>query len=180
MQNSPLSIGSQAPSFTLPGVDGEDHSLEDFDDKDVVVVVFSCNHCPTVKAYEDRMIEFQRDYGDQGVLLVAINSNDTTNYPTDSFEHMVERAETKGFNFPYLRDKDQSVATAYGATHTPEFFMFDGDRKLPYHGRMDDNRDEPQKVEERYLRDAVDAILAGRDVETPETYSVGCTIKWSQ
>ncbi|MFQ5951327.1 MAG: thioredoxin family protein [Candidatus Geothermarchaeales archaeon] len=179
METQRLKLLSKAPAFALPGVEGNDHALEDFDEKEVLVVAFSCNHCPTVRAYEDRMIAFQRDYAEREVVLVAINSNDPTNYPEDRFEKMGERSREKGFNFPYLRDRDQTVATAYGATHTPEFFVFDRERRLRYHGRLDDNRDEPDKVARRYVREAIDAILQGGKVETPETYSVGCTIKWS-
>src|SRR5437867_948868 len=113
------------PQFTgLPGTDGKFHSASDLGDKPILVIVFSCNHCPYVRAYEDRMISLQRDYGQKGVQLVAINSNDTMNYPDDSFEKMVLRANEKGFNFLYLRDEHQSVAEAFGATHTPQFFVF--------------------------------------------------------
>jgi alkyl hydroperoxide reductase subunit AhpC len=126
------------------------------------------------------MIAFQREYGPRGVQLVAINSNDPVSYPEDSYEEMVKRAKTRGFNFPYLWDKDQSVAHAYGATHTPEFFVFDKERRLRYHGRFDDNRDQPDQVRERYVQDAVEALLAGREVAQPETYSIGCTIKWKR
>lgn len=178
MATETLKIGSQMPSFSnLPGVDGRKYSSNDFTEP-ILVVVFSCNHCPYVKAYEDRMIAFQRDYAAKGVRLVAINSNETQNYPEDNFDEMVKRAKAKGFNFPYLRDEDQSVATAFGATHTPEFFVFDSQRKLRYHGRFDDNHQNPNQVKVHYVRNAVDALLAGRDVPETETYSIGCTIKW--
>jgi len=179
MGTDKLKIGSPAPSFhALPGTDGKNYSLADFKDKKVLVVVFSCNHCPYVQAYEDRMIAFQGDYSPQGVQLLAINSNETVNYPEDRFEEMVKRAKRKGFNFPYLRDDDQSVATSYGATHTPEFFVFDERRTLRYHGKMDDNYKSPSSVKAHYLRDAVDALLVAKLVPEPETYSIGCTIKW--
>ncbi len=179
MATEKLSIGSRAPAFEqLPGVNGKKYSMRDFDEKSVLVVAFSCNHCPYVQAYEDRMIAFQRDYGAKKVQLVCINSNETVNYPEDNFDEMVKRSENKGFNFHYLRDEDQSVATAYGATHTPEFFVFDKERKLRYHGKMDDNYHDPKAVKVDYLRSAVDAILAGKEVTEPETYSIGCTIKW--
>ena len=173
-----LKIGDPAPSFNLLGIDGKYHSLEDFKDKKVVVVMFSCNHCPTVKAYEDRFVEFQRDYGDKGVILIAINPNDDKKYPEDSFENMKIRARERGFNFPYLRDETQEVARAYGAERTPEVFVLDEKRILRYHGRIDDNVYEPDKVRHKYLRDAVDAILEGREVPIKETEPVGCTIKW--
>jgi len=200
MATDTLKIGSPIPHFSnLPGTDGKKYSLKDFDDKKILVIVFSCNHCPYVKAYEDRMIAFQKHYADKGVQIVAINSNETQNYPEDNFDEMVKRAKAKGFNFPYLRDENQSVATAFGATHTPEFFVFAAedarqsrpvgtgpgsaigasrDRILRYHGRFDDNHQNPNQVKVRYLQNAVDALLAGREVPEAETYSIGCTIKW--
>ena len=179
MQQTSLAIGSAAPSFeNLPGVDGKPYSLTDFNGAKVLVVVFSCNHCPYVQAYEQRMIDFEGQYGPRDVHLVAINSNETKNYPEDNFDEMVRRAKARGFNFPYLRDEDQSVAEAFGATHTPEFFVLDGNRRLRYHGKMDDNYQNPSGVKRRYLHEAVDAILSERAVAEPETFSIGCTIKW--
>src|SRR5207245_2640958 len=113
-----LQLGDRAPTFNLPSVDGRTYSLDSFATTPVLVVIFSCNHCPYVQAYEDRMVAIQRDYRDRGVQFVAINANDDKNYPEDSFARMVERAKAKGFNFPYLRDATQTVAQAYGATHT--------------------------------------------------------------
>lgn len=174
-----LRLGSTLPPFSnLPGVDGKLYSSSDWTTDKVLVIVFSCNHCPYVQAYEERMIEFQRLYGLKGVRLVAINSNDDVNYPDDSFDNMKKRAAERGFNYIYLRDHDQSVATAFGATHTPQFFVFDDQRALRYSGKMDDNWKDAGAVHERYLNDAVDALLNGRDVTTEETYSIGCTIKW--
>lgn len=173
-----LKIGDFAPGFYLSGVDGEGYSLEDFRDKRVVVVMFSCNHCPTVKAYEDRFVEFQKNYKDKGVALIAINPNDDKRYPEHSFENMKIRAKEKRFNFPYLRDEIQRVAKAYGAERTPEVYVFDKKRLLCYHGRIDDNVCEPEQVSQRYLRNAVDALLAGRKVPLEEAEPVGCTIKW--
>lgn len=174
-----LKIGHPAPAFhDLPATDGKRYSLDSFRDAKILVVVFSCNHCPYVQAYEDRMIAFHRNYSGKGVAFVAINSNETVHYPEDNFDEMVKRASKKGFAFPYVRDEDQSVATAYGATHTPEFFIFDGERKLRYHGRFDDNWQDPSSVKANYVRDAVDALLADREVPVSETYSIGCTIKW--
>ncbi len=179
MDTGELKIGTVAPDFKdLPGIDGQKYSLSSFADRKVAVVVFSCNHCPYVQAYEDRMIAFQKDYGSRGVQLIAINSNEIEHYPEDNFDAMVKRAKLKGYNFPFLRDDDQSVATAYGATHTPEFFVFDEKRKLRYHGKFDDNYQNPKGVRATYVKNAVDALLAGKDVAEPETYSIGCTIKW--
>lgn len=179
MTTQQLQINAAMPEFSkLPGVDGKSHSSSEYSQIPVLIVVFSCNHCPYVQAYEERMIALQRDFATKGVRLVAINSNDIVNYPDDSFERMKERAAEKKFNFEYLRDDDQTVAGKYGATHTPQFFVFDSSRKLRYVGKLDDNWQNPSAVKERYVRDAVDALLAGRDVKVPETYSIGCTIKW--
>jgi len=180
MNSTELSINDLMPALSdLRSTDGKNYSSADFSDGKLLVIVFSCNHCPYVKAYEDRMIALQRDYISKGVQLIAINSNDEYNYPEDRFEKMVERARLKHFNFPYLRDEDQSVAAAFGATHTPQFFVFDTNRKLCYSGKMDDNWEHPGKVKEQYLRDALDALLSGREVKMPKTFSIGCTIKWS-
>jgi len=182
--NQPLAIGSGLPPFSgLSGTDGRQHSSDEFAGSKVVVVVFSCNHCPYVQAYEDRMMEFTRNYGPRGVQLVAINANDTKNYPEDTFEHMVRRARDRKFNFPYLRDEDQRVAESFGASHTPEFFAFarageGGAFGLVYRGRMDDNYQDATSVQRPYLREAVDAVLAGAPVREAETHSIGCTIKW--
>lgn len=179
METDKLKINSKMPAFeNLPGVDGRNYSSYDFTDKKILVIVFSCNHCPYVKAYEERMIAFQKFYSDKGVQLVAINSNETKNYPEDNFDEMVKNAKKKNFNFIYLRDDDQSVADAFGATHTPEFFVLDEKRNLRYHGKMDDNWQNPDAVKEKYLHDAVEAILTGNEVKTPQTFSIGCTIKW--
>ena len=178
MKDRRLSLKDPLPEFhNLPGVDRRYYSSGDFK-SEILVIVFSCNHCPYVQAYEDRMMALHRDYRSRGVEIVAINSNDEKNYPEDSFEKMVERAKKRGFTFPYVRDEDQSVADAFGATHTPQFFVFDKDRTLRYVGKMDDNWKEPEHVKETYLRDVLDAILAGKEVKVPETYSIGCTIKW--
>jgi peroxiredoxin len=176
---SALQIGDPAPGFRLPGVDGRTYSLEEFSAKPVLVVIFSCNHCPYVQAYEDRMIAIQKDYQDRGVRFVAINSNDDANYPEDSFNAMVERANTKVFNFPYLRDAKQEVAKAYGATHTPQLFVFDRARKLRYTGKIDDNWQNPKAVKRQYLREAIDALLGGTVPAEAQTHAIGCTIKWA-
>ncbi len=173
-----VSLGTKAPDFNLPGVDGKDYSLSSFDDKKVLVVIFSCNHCPYVQAYEGRMVAIQRDYGEKGVSIVAINSNETKNYPQDNFHSMVKRAKNKNFNFPYLRDEMQETAEAYGAERTPHIFMFDEKRELRYTGAIDDNWKEPDKVEKQHLRDAIEALLEGREIENSSTYAIGCTIKW--
>jgi peroxiredoxin len=173
-----LQIGQTAPDFDLPGVDGQNHSLSDYADVKVLVIVFSCNHCPFVIGSEDRMKQFVKDYADQGVKLVAINSNETENHPTDSFEHMVEHAKQIGMNWDYLRDESQEVARAYGALRTPHFYVFDEQRKLRYTGRMDDSPRVPGNESTHELRDAVDAVLAGAEPAVPLTNPIGCNVKW--
>jgi len=172
-----LAFGSKAPEFDLPGVDGKTHSLLSFSDKPILVVVFSCNHCPYVKDYEGRMVSIQRDYSSKGVQLVVINSNDEKAYPEDSFAKMVIRAKEKGFNFPYLRDLEQTVVESYGAMCTPHVFAFDSERRLRYRGRIDDSRD-PRGVKSPDLRNALDDLTAGREVRVPDTRPFGCSIKW--
>ena len=171
-----IALATEAPTFDLPGVDGRQHSLGDYENRPALAVVWSCNHCPYVQAWEGRMIELQREFGDRGFGLVAINSNDADAYPEDSFEAMQARAEEQGFNFDYLYDEDQSVLNAYGAERTPEVFLFDNERRLVYHGAIDDSRDEDE-VSERYLRDAIEAVLAGEWPAVDETPAVGCSVK---
>lgn len=175
---SNLNIGDQAIDFSLPNVDHKKLSLVDFADKEAIAVIFSCNHCPYVRAWEGRMVQIQADYADKGVQLIAVNANDARAYPDDSFARMQERAQEKGFNFPYLYDATQETARAYGAERTPEVFLFDRDRTLRYHGAIDDNYEDPGAVKIHYLRDALEATLARQAVSTGETPPVGCTIKW--
>jgi peroxiredoxin len=172
-----IGISEAAPAFDLPGVDGISHSLDDYADARALVLVQSGNHCPYVQAWEGRLIAIQRDYTEQGVRIVAISSNDVSSHPEDSFEQMEVRAREQGFNFDYLYDESQSIARALGSERTPEVFVFDGDRKLAYHGAIDDNRDETA-VTAHYLRDALDAVLAGGAPTVPDTPPVGCTVKW--
>ena len=173
-----VNIGNPAIPFDLPGVDGRNHRLADYADKAAVAVIFSCNHCPYVLAWEDRMIQIQADYADRRVQLIAIGANDPVQYPEDSFDNMKKHAREKGFNFPYLRDESQAIARAYGAARTPEVFLFDRSGALRYHGAIDDNYDNPRAVKRHYLREALDAVLAGQTPTTAETAPVGCTIKW--
>ncbi len=182
-----LEIGAPAPHFDLPGVDGKTHALADFADARVLVVVFTCNHCPTAQAYEDRLASFTREYKDRGVALVAISPNDPLavrldelGYTdlSDSFEDMKLRAQQRQFPFPYLYDgENQKVSLAYGALATPHVFIFDQDRKLRYKGRFDDG--EVNEVKSHDAVNAVDAILAGKPVEVETTRVFGCSTKWS-
>lgn len=178
IDDNKLAIGDDAPDFRLPATDGHTYGLQSFEEAPILIIAYTCNHCPYVQAYEGRMISLQNDYAERGVQLVAINSNEEKGYPDDSFDHMVVRAQEQGFNFPYLRDKAQEAATAYGAQCTPEFFVFDRERKLRYHGRFDDNWKEPEAVTQHDLRDTLDALLGSRPVPTPENMAIGCSIKW--
>jgi len=171
-------LGGPAPEFNLPGTDGKNHSLAEFKDARVLVVAFSCNHCPYVIGSEDRMIKLASDYAPRGVRFVAINSNETDNHPTDSFEHMKQRAAEKHFPFPYLRDEDQSVARAYGALRTPHFYVFDADGKLRYTGRMDNHPKDATLATTHELRDAIDALLKGQTPPVEVTNPIGCNVKW--
>jgi peroxiredoxin len=180
MATNTLKIGSPAPDFNLIGIHGKKYSLSSFKDKKALIVIFSCNHCPYVQAYEDRIKQIQKDYQIKGVEVIAINSNDDKGYPEDSFDNMKKRAAEKKFNFLYLRDDDQSVARAYDATHTPEIFLFDKERKLAFHGKIDDNWQEPNRAKNHYLKDALDELLAGKEISVPETFTIGCTIKWKR
>jgi peroxiredoxin len=173
-----LKPGDKAVPFELPGVDDKRHTLENHADKEAVAVVFTCNHCPYARAWEDRLIRIQADYAPRGAQLVAINANDAKKYPDDSFPRMKEHSEEKGFNFPYLYDESQEIARAYGAERTPEIFLFDKASILRYHGTVDDNFDDPAAVRSHYFRDALEALLEGRNPLTTETVPVGCTIKW--
>jgi peroxiredoxin len=177
-----LQPGQPAPDFDLPATDGRRYSSAAFKDARLLVIVFSCNHCPYVIGSEDRMIAFARQYAPQGVAFVAINSNETDNHPGDSFDHMVARAKEKGFPFPYLRDETQAVAKAYGALRTPHYYVFDkgpsGGWRLQYTGRMDDNPRNPGKETTHELADAVDALLAGRTPAVQATNPIGCNVKW--
>ena len=172
-----LALGEGAPAFALTGVDGREHALDHYDDAELLVLIQSCNHCPYVIAWEERMVGVQADYAGRGVRLVAVNSNDVARSPNDSFERMTARAAERGFNFDYLYDPTQEIARTLGSQRTPEVFVFDRERRLVYHGAIDDNRDE-SAVEHRYLRDALDALLAGERPSVAETPPVGCTVKW--
>lgn len=172
-----IGVGDVAPPFALPAVGGGEASLEALGDRPAVAVVFSCNHCPYVLAWEDRLNDIAREYAPRGLSVVAICANDATKYPADSFPEMERHAAEKGFVFAYAQDQSQEVARAYGATRTPEVFLLDGDRRLVYHGAIDDSRD-PDAVRSPYLRDALEALLDGGAAPVADTAPVGCTIKW--
>ncbi len=181
-----IALGIEAPPFDLPvvnpEVDGRNkstRSLEDFRDAQVLVVVFTCNHCPYAQHIEDALIEVARTYQPRGVQFVAINANDPEQYPEDAPEEMARRARAKGYPFPYLFDETQEVARAYGARCTPDLYVFDAHRRLVYHGRFDDTRPgqgRPATGED--LRRVLDALLATGEVTGPQYPSMGCNIKW--
>ena len=182
-----LAIGSPAPDFCLPGIDGKDHCLKDYASAKILVIAFTCNHCPTAQLYEQRIMRLVDDYKDKGVTLIAIEPNNPNavllnelGYTDvgDSLEDMKNRAEYRHFNFPYLYDGEtQKTATAYGPSATPHIFIFDSERKLRYQGRVDNNTREPL-VTTKDARSALDALLAGKLVPVDSTPSVGCSTKW--
>jgi len=184
-----LEIGAKAPDFLLLGVDDKLHRLSDYDGAKVLVIVFTCNHCPTAQAYEGRLKKLAADYKDKGVTLVAISPNDPKAVRLDelgytdlgdSLDDMKLRVQDKGWNFPYLYDGDrQEVSKAYGPMTTPHVFVFDQQRKLRYVGRVDDNERRPDQVKSRDTRNAIEALLAGKPVPVEKTKTVGCSIKWS-
>lgn len=173
-----LHPGSVAPSFALPGTDGRSHPIEGFAHQPLLLVVWWCNHCPYVQAWEGRMVEIGQKYGPRGVGIVLINANDAQAYPDDRMEVMTRRAQEHGYPFPYLRDESQEVARAYGALVTPHAMLFDRNRRLIFQGRIDDNHQQPAAVHHHYLEDALDAALAGRPVTPSELPVLGCSVKW--
>ena len=173
-----LPLGTACPDFRLRSVDGRTFSRDDFRDKPVLVVMFICNHCPYVQAVEDRIIQLNREYGPRGVQLVGICANDPTDYPDDRPERLLERWRAKGYGFPYLVDDTQDVARAFRAVCTPDIYVFDRERRLAYHGRIDDNWQNPTRVTRRELVAALDALLAGQAPPREQHHSIGCSIKW--
>lgn len=171
-------LGSKAPDFFLNGTDGKHHSLETYQHKPILAIVFMCNHCPYVVAYLDRLIALQEKFAEKGVQFIGINPNDEIRYPTDSLLHMKELVQEKGLNFPYLRDEFQKVAQMYHAERTPQVFVFDQERKLRYTGGIDNNYKDAAAATERPLEDALNALVEGREVEKPEAHFIGCSVKW--
>jgi peroxiredoxin len=174
-----LPLGTTAPDFRLINVDGREVSLSDFKDAPALLVIFMCNHCPFVIHVADELAKLTREYMGRGVAIVGINSNDASQYPADSPERMVAEAEERGYPFPYLYDETQEVAHAYHAACTPDFFLFDRNKRLFYRGQLDPSR--PQSgipVTGRDLRLALDAVLAGEEPPQEQLPSLGCNIKW--
>jgi peroxiredoxin len=174
-----LPLGSPAPDFRLPDTQGNMVARDDFTDKPALLVIFMCNHCPYVKHLSSALASFAREFEPRGLAVVGINSNDAEKYPDDSYEAMKEEKLRAGYPFPYLHDEDQSVARAYQAVCTPDFFLFDSDRKLVYRGRFDSStprNDEPVTGDD--MRDAVTAVLTGQPLAEEQPPAMGCSIKW--
>jgi peroxiredoxin len=170
-----VSLGDRAPAFTLPDTEGAEHSLDDGDAP--AVVVFTCNHCPYALAWHDRIMEAASDYADRGVRFLQINSNDAERYPRDSLAAMRERVRAEQWPLPYLHDESQEVASAWGAKVTPDVYVLDAEGRIRYRGAPDSDYSDPSQ-NAAWLRDALDAVLAGRTPEPAETEPVGCSIKW--
>ncbi len=175
-----LAIGDRAPAadVKMKGVDGRELSITDVAGAKGTLVIFSCNHCPWVKAWEGRIAELGNAYQVRGVGVIVVNPNDPTAYPEDSFPVMQRRAKALAFQFPYVVDATSGVARAFGATRTPEVFLFDGSGVLVYHGAIDDNAEDAAKVTKQFLRDALQAVAAGSKPAVAETKAIGCSIKF--
>lgn len=173
-----LDIGDKAPDFQLPGTDGKTYSLQDFNDADILVVFFTCNHCPYVIGSDEVTRQTAETYAPRRVRFVGINANSENTYAEDSFDHMVERMNERQFPWVYLRDKSQDVARAYGALRTPHFFVFDKDRKLVYTGRGVDNPRDASKATVNDLDRALGEVTSGKPVSVPVTNPIGCNVKW--
>lgn len=174
------SIGDEATDFSLKSLDGQMYSLSQFEEAKGFIVIFTCNHCPYAKAYEDRIIALDAKYKSLGYPVIAINPNDPVAQPEDSFELMKERAAEKGFTFPYLMDEGQKIYPQYGATKTPHVFILqkENDKNIvKYIGAIDNNHEDANDVSEKYVENAIDALLTGKDIEVKETKAIGCTIK---
>jgi peroxiredoxin len=172
-----LKVGDKAPDWSdIIGTDGKKHALADYKNAKLVVLVFTCNHCPVARAFEPRLIALQKDYQDKGVQLVAVNVN---NIPPDRLEAMKRRASDRDFKFPYLYDSTQAIGKNYGATVTPHAFILDGKRKIAYMGAVEDTQN-PDAVKEHYVRDALDSLLAGKEPKTPVTQQYGCGIRYEE
>ena len=179
-QKGGYAVGDEATDFNLKNVTGEMVSLKNFPDAKGYIVIFTCNHCPYAKKYEDRIIALDKKYAPLGYPVIAINPNDPEVQPEDSYERMIERAKEKGFTFPYLMDEGQKIYPQYGATKTPHVFVLqkeEGKSIVKYIGAIDNNYEDPNDVSEFYVRDAVDALLKGDNIKTTKTVAVGCTIK---
>jgi peroxiredoxin len=174
-----LPLGTKAPNFSLPNVDGKTVSLADFKGAKAYLIVFMCNHCPYVIHVSPELAKLAREYQQRGVAVVGINSNDVTSHPDDSPKRMAAEVKSRSYTFPYLFDESQKVAHAYRAACTPDFYVFDKDQKLAYRGQLDSSRpDSGIPLSGQDLRAALDAVLAGKPVSSDQKPSIGCNIKW--
>lgn len=179
-QSNPIALGTPASDFALPDGNGRTHALSAFDGKDALLVAFLSNRCPFVVLIRETFASFAREYSVRGLQVVAINANDADAYPEEHAARLADEAERFGYGFPYLKDERQEVAKAYGAACTPDFFLFDRDRRLVYHGQFDDARPgNGEPVTGADLRAAADAVLSGRRPNAKQTPSIGCNIKWA-
>ncbi len=175
--------GDKVMDFSLKNIDGNMVSLSNFNEAKGIILIFTCNHCPYSVAYEDRIIALNTTYAPKGYPVVAINPNDPIAYPIDSYENMIERASEKGFQFPYLFDETQQIAKTYGATKTPHVFLLEkADQAfyVRYIGAIDDNSNEPEHVNKRFLENALTELIKGANVSEPFTKAIGCSIKWKK
>lgn len=178
VESQMLPLGTQAPAFTLPDPDGTLHSLRD--DAEATLVMFICNHCPFVVHVRSELARIGSDYAPRGIAIYAINSNDVNTHPADNPRHMKEEAASQGYTFPYLYDESQSVAKAYRAACTPDFYLFDAEQKLVYRGQLDDSRPSNSlPIDGHDVRAALDAVLASETPEAEQKPSIGCNIKWT-
>jgi len=175
-----LELGDKPPKqdVEMKNIDGDMVSIEGIQGDKGTLVLFICNHCPWVKAWESRIAEIGNTYQEKGIGVIGVNSNDPEAYPSDDFEAMQKRAEKVGYQFPYVVDATSEVARAFGATKTPEAFLFNADGELVYHGTIDDNARKPDKVEKEYLKNALEAVVNGKEVPTKNTKALGCSIKY--
>lgn len=181
LNSEKIALGTPAPDFRLVNaMDGKEYALSDFADKKALVLLFICVHCPYVQAIEDRLVALREDYAPKGVQLLGICSNDPSDYPEDRPENLKKRALEKNYGFPYLVDESQEVARAYHAVCTPDIYVYDAQRKLAYHGRLDDSWKDASLAKCHELREALDALLAGKAPAPAQMPSMGCSIKWKK
>lgn len=176
-------VGDLATDFSLKNVDGRIVSLKDFKEAKGFIVIFTCNHCPYAKLYEDRIIELDKTFATKGYPVIAINPNDPSIVPDDSFENMQKRAKEKGFTFPYLWDETQQIAKTYGAEKTPHVYLLNKEKdglRVCYIGAIDDNAQEAGQVKVNYVKEAVNSLLEGRKIEKTTSKAIGCSIKWKK
>jgi peroxiredoxin len=176
-------VGDIARDFSLKNIDGKMVSMKDMKNAKGIILVFTCNHCPFAKAYEQRIIELDKKYSSKNYPVVAVNPNDADIVPEDSYDNMIKNAAEKGFTFPYLYDQSQEIATAYGATRTPHVFVLQKEKDkfvVKYIGAIDNNSEEADKADKKYVQDAVDALLNNKEIPVTETKAIGCGIKWKK